>query len=69
MLYTHKPEWMPEWGWRAFRTFVQVLAPMLVVFLNGWSTSQRFDLGALAYTVLIPAVSATIAALSNKDAE
>lgn len=65
LAYKNKPQWLPDWAWRAWRTFLQVLLPSVSAILATYATTQEISLEVIYFTAIIPAVSAAIAAVSN----
>ena len=62
---TKMQEKMTEWAYRAWRTFIQTATPSIVLFISAYGTSQTWDWKLFWFTVLVPAISTTLAALMN----
>ena len=67
--YTKKPEWMSERVWRSWRTFVQAFIPVLLANISAISVSGEVDWYNLALQILVPAMSAGLAAIANGSTE
>lgn len=63
--YTIKPDTLPEWAWRAWRTFIQTLLPSLSVLLGTYAVTQELSLSTVYFSALIPAIAAALAAITN----
>jgi len=68
-----KPEWMPEWAFRAIRTFVQafigVFGATLVAVLTSFAEARVFDWQLLLYGGVVAGLAAGVAALMNRGPE
>ena len=68
-MFLTKADWMPEWAFRALRTFAQsfagVFGATLIAVLTNMSETHAFDWDTLLYGGIISGIAAGIAALMN----